>query len=181
MSVIQDAVILITGASSGIGEACARLLAQKGARVVLGARRSDRLQALAGEIREAGGSAEYQRLDVTSREDSQKFIDFALERFGRIDVLVNNAGVMPLSPLEALKVEEWDRMIDVNIRGVLHSIAAALPVMQAQRSGLRDQVCGAGDFRRVAPRGRRRYPRHPGIARGGRVGVGREHFRCAHP
>ena len=78
MSVIQDAVILITGASSGIGEACARLLAQKGARVVLGARRSDRLQALAGEIREAGGSAEYQRLDVTSREDSQKFIDFAL-------------------------------------------------------------------------------------------------------
>ena len=135
MSVIQDAVILITGASSGIGEACARLLAQKGARVVLGARRSDRLQALAGEIREAGGSAEYQRLDVTSREDSQKFIDFALERFGRIDVLVNNAGVMPLSPLEALKVEEWDRMIDVNIRGVLHSIAAALPVMQAQRSG----------------------------------------------
>lgn len=146
MSVIQDAVILITGASSGIGEACARLLAQKGARVVLGARRSDRLQALAGEIREAGGSAEYQRLDVTSREDSQKFIDFALERFGRIDVLVNNAGVMPLSPLEALKVEEWDRMIDVNIRGVLHGIAAALPVMQAQRSGQFINVASIGAY-----------------------------------
>ncbi len=146
MSVIQDAVILITGASSGIGEACARLLAQKGARVVLGARRSDRLQALAGEIREAGGSAEYQRLDVTSREDSQKFIDFALERFGRIDVLVNNAGVMPLSPLGALKVEEWDRMIDVNIRGVLHGIAAALPVMQAQRSGQFINVASIGAY-----------------------------------
>ena len=146
MSVIQDAVILITGASSGIGEACARLLAQKGARVVLGARRSDRLQALAGEIREAGGSAEYQRLDVTSREDSQKFIDFALEHFGRIDVLVNNAGVMPLSPLGALKVEEWDRMIDVNIRGVLHGIAAALPVMQAQRSGQFINVASIGAY-----------------------------------
>ena len=152
MSVIQDAVILITGASSGIGEACARLLAQKGARVVLGARRSDRLQALAGEIREAGGNAEYQRLDVTSREDSQRFIDFSLERFGRIDVLINNAGVMPLSPLEALKVEEWDRMIDVNIRGVLHGIAAALPVMQAQRSGQFINVASIGAYS-VVPTG----------------------------
>ena len=132
---IQDKVILITGASSGIGEACARLLAHKGARVLLGARRSDRLEALVGEIREAGGTAEFRRLDVTSRADTQAFVDFAVERFGRVDVLINNAGVMPLSPLEALKVDEWDRMIDVNIRGVLHGIAAVLPLMQAQRSG----------------------------------------------
>lgn len=103
---IQDKVILITGASSGIGEACARLLAHKGARVLLGARRSDRLEALVGEIREAGGTAEFRRLDVTSRADTQAFVDFAVERFGRVDVLINNAGVMPLSPLEALKVDE---------------------------------------------------------------------------
>ena len=132
---VQGKVILITGASSGIGEACARLLAHKGARVLLGARRSDRLEALVGEIREAGGTAEFLRLDVTSRANTQAFVDFAVERFGRVDVLINNAGVMPLSPLEALKVDEWDRMIDVNIRGVLHGIAAVLPLMQAQRSG----------------------------------------------
>lgn len=143
---IQDKVILITGASSGIGEACARLLAHKGARVLLGARRSDRLETLVGEIREAGGTAEFRRLDVTSRADTQAFVDFAVERFGRVDVLINNAGVMPLSPLEALKVDEWDRMIDVNIRGVLHGIAAVLPLMQAQRSGQVVNIASIGAY-----------------------------------
>jgi NADP-dependent 3-hydroxy acid dehydrogenase YdfG len=149
---IQDKVILITGASSGIGEACARLLAHKGARVLLGARRSDRLEALVGEIREAGGTAEFRRLDVTSLADTQAFVDFAVERFGRVDVLINNAGVMPLSPLEALKVDEWDRMIDVNIRGVLHGIAAVLPLMQAQRSGQLVNIASIGAYS-VVPTG----------------------------
>jgi NADP-dependent 3-hydroxy acid dehydrogenase YdfG len=143
---------LITGASSGIGEACARLLAHKGARVLLGARRSDRLEALVGEIREAGGTAEFRRLDVTSRANTQAFVDFAVERFGRVDVLINNAGVMPLSPLEALKVDEWDRMIDVNIRGVLHGIAAVLPLMQAQRSGQLVNIASIGAYS-VVPTG----------------------------
>jgi NADP-dependent 3-hydroxy acid dehydrogenase YdfG len=149
---IQDKVILITGASSGIGEACARLLAQKGARLLLGARRSDRLEVLVGEIREAGGTAEFRRLDVTSRADTQAFVDSAIERFGRVDVLISNAGVMPLSPLEALKVDEWDRMIDVNIRGVLHGIAAVLPLMQAQRSGQLVNIASIGAYR-VVPTG----------------------------
>ncbi|WP_339460514.1 SDR family oxidoreductase [Pseudomonas sp. EA_105y_Pfl2_R69] len=149
---IQDKVILITGASSGIGEACARVLAQKGARLLLGARRSDRLEVLVGEIREAGGTAEFRRLDVTSRADTQAFVDSAIERFGRVDVLINNAGVMPLSPLEALKVDEWDRMIDVNIRGVLHGIAAVLPLMQAQRSGQLVNIASIGAYR-VVPTG----------------------------
>ncbi len=152
MSNIQDKVILITGASSGIGEACARLLAEKGAHLLLGARRTERLEKLVGEIREAGGSAEYRRLDVTSREEVQAFVDFAVERYGRVDVLLNNAGVMPLSPLDALKVDEWDRMIDVNIRGVLHGIAAALPLMQAQRSGQFVNVASIGAYS-VVPTG----------------------------
>ncbi|HSX89226.1 MAG TPA: SDR family oxidoreductase [Pseudomonas sp.] len=152
MSNIQDKVILVTGASSGIGEACARLLAEKGAHLLLGARRSERLEKLVGEIREAGGNAEFRRLDVTSREEVQAFVDFAVARFGRVDVLINNAGVMPLSPLDALKMDEWDRMIDVNIRGVLHGIAAALPLMQAQRSGQFVNVASIGAYS-VVPTG----------------------------
>jgi NADP-dependent 3-hydroxy acid dehydrogenase YdfG len=128
-------VILITGASSGIGEATARLLTQKGLRVVLGARRIDRLEAIAAEIRDKGGIAEYRALDVTSLEEMQAFVEFAKDKFGRIDVVVNNAGLMPLSKLEALKIDEWNRMIDVNIRGVLHGIAAALPLFKQQQSG----------------------------------------------
>src|SRR5262245_36242369 len=128
MSEIKGKVIAITGASSGIGEATARLLAQKGARVVLGARRTDRLEVIVSEIRAAGGSAEYRALDVTKLEEVEAFVGFALSKFGRIDVIVNNAGVMPLSPLEALKINEWNQMIDVNIRGVLHGIAAGLPI-----------------------------------------------------
>ena len=134
MSNIEGKVVVITGASSGIGEATARLLAAKGARVVLGARRTDRLERIAKEIG-GGGSVRMRALDVASRSDMQAFVDFAKQEFGRVDVMVNNAGVMPLSPLASLKVDEWDRMIDVNIRGVLHGIAAVLPGMQEQGFG----------------------------------------------
>lgn len=128
-------VILLTGASSGIGEATARLLSKQGHRLVIGARRTGRLAALAHDLRSEGGSVEYRALDVTRAEDVQAFADAALTLYGRIDAIINNAGVMPLSPLAALKVDEWDRMIDVNIRGVLHGIAAVLPTMQAQGNG----------------------------------------------
>jgi NADP-dependent 3-hydroxy acid dehydrogenase YdfG len=135
MSAIQEKVVLITGASSGIGEATARLLARRGAAVVLGARRTDRLEALAAEIHATGGTASFQRLDVTRRPDMEAFAEFALETHGGIDVLVNAAGVMPLSPLWNRKVEEWELMIDVNLRGVLLGIAAVLPTMQEQGWG----------------------------------------------
>ncbi|MDA8449474.1 SDR family oxidoreductase [Acidovorax sp. NCPPB 3859] len=128
-------IVLITGASSGIGEATARLLADSGATVLLGARRTDRLERIVADITARGGIAEARALDVTRRADVEAFAAHALERFGCIDVIVNNAGVMPLSPMASLRVDEWDRMIDVNIRGVLHGIAAVLPAMQAQRSG----------------------------------------------
>lgn len=131
----QQKVVLITGASSGIGEATAIHLARQGMRLVLGARRTERLDALATRLRAEGHAVAVARLDVTSLESVQGFVDFALDLHGRIDVIVNNAGVMPLSRLDALKIGEWNQMIDVNVRGVLHGIAAALPVMQRQRSG----------------------------------------------
>jgi len=135
MSNIQGKVVLITGASSGIGEAAARLIAAKGAHVVLGARRTDRLETLAAEIHAQGGSARFRALDVTDLADMQAFADFAKTQFGKIDVIINNAGVMPLSPLSALKIDEWNQMLDVNVRGVLHGIAAVLPGMEAQGHG----------------------------------------------
>ncbi|WP_462383684.1 SDR family oxidoreductase [Pseudomonas sp. Marseille-QA0892] len=135
MQNINGKVVLITGASSGIGEATAKVLASAGATVMLGARRTEQLEALANDINASGGIARFRRVDVTSREDVQQFADEALEHFGRIDVIVNNAGIMPLSPMDSLKVDEWDRMIDVNIRGVLHGIAAVLPWMKQQGSG----------------------------------------------
>ncbi|MCQ1835884.1 SDR family oxidoreductase [Neorhizobium galegae] len=135
MTQITEKVVLITGASSGIGEGTARTLAAAGAKVVLGARRTDRLEALAEEIAANGGTVRIRGLDVTDRQDFQAFTEFALAEFGRIDVLVNNAGLMPLSLMSSLKVEEWDRMIDVNIRGVLYGIAAVLPVMNGQGFG----------------------------------------------
>ncbi|MDP1509304.1 SDR family oxidoreductase [Paenibacillus sp. CMAA1739] len=143
---IKGKVVAITGASSGIGEATARLLAHHGAHVVLGARRTERLEALISEIRSKGGTADYQQLDVTKRDQMEKFIQFAEKRFGRVDVIVNNAGVMPLSKLEALKVEEWDRMIDVNIRGVLHGIAAGLPIMKKQGFGQFINIASIGAY-----------------------------------
>ena len=135
MNVANSKVVLITGASSGIGEATARHLAARGMHLVLGARRVDRLEAMAAEINAGGGSASVFALDVSNLDSMQRFVDAAVERHGKVDVLINNAGVMPLSKLEALKVDEWNRMIDVNIRGVLHGIAATLPLMQKRRSG----------------------------------------------
>jgi NADP-dependent 3-hydroxy acid dehydrogenase YdfG len=144
MSSIEGKVIVITGASSGIGEATARLLVERGARVVVGARRTQRLEQLVAEITKAGGSARFRAVDVASRQDTQAFVNFAKTEFGRVDVLVNNAGVMPLSPMTELKVEEWDRMIDVNIRGVLHGITAVLPDMKARGSGQIVNVASIG-------------------------------------
>ncbi|MFF3849296.1 SDR family oxidoreductase [Streptomyces sp. NPDC002328] len=139
-------VVAITGASSGIGEATARRLAADGHRVFLGARRTDRLRTLVEEIAAAGGTAAFQRLDVTDAADVRAFVSAARERYGRVDAVVNNAGVMPLSPLDALKVDEWDRMIDVNVRGVLHGIAAGLPVMRAQGGGHFVNVASVGAY-----------------------------------
>ena len=127
--------ILVTGASSGIGEATARHLAALGHRVVLGARRGDRIEAVAREIVAAGGDAMAVVLDVTDLVSVRDFAAAAMARHGRIDVLVNNAGVMPLSFLADARVDEWNRMIDVNLRGVLHGIAAVLPILREQRSG----------------------------------------------
>jgi NADP-dependent 3-hydroxy acid dehydrogenase YdfG len=132
---VEDKVVIITGASSGIGEATARMLAKNGARVILGARRIDRLEEIAKEIHADGGIAEYQALDVTQRDQLVAIAQLAKEKFGRVDVMINNAGIMPLSTLDQLKVDEWDRMIDVNIKGVLYGIAAVLPIMKAQKSG----------------------------------------------
>lgn len=130
---IQGKVVVITGASSGLGEATARHLAAGGAKLVLGARRLDRLKALAAELGLGADAAV--ETDVTRLADVQRLVDVALRLHGRVDVMLNNAGLMPHSPLERLKVEDWDRMIDVNFRGVLYGVAAALPAMKAQKSG----------------------------------------------
>ncbi|WP_419875192.1 SDR family oxidoreductase [Candidatus Pristimantibacillus sp. PTI5] len=146
MSGVKGKVVVITGASSGIGEETARLLASLGAHVVMGARRIERLEALASAIHAEGCSAVYQQLDVTELDQMQAIIRLAKSRFGRVDVVLNNAGVMPLSPLEALKIDEWNRMIDVNIRGVLHGIAAGLPVMKEQGFGHMINVASIGAY-----------------------------------
>ena len=132
---IEGKVVVITGASSGLGEATARLLSAQGAAVVLGARRVDRLTALADELTRAGGKALAVTTDVTRHQEVKRLVDQAVQSLGRIDVLINNAGLMPQSPLDRLRIEEWDRMIDVNIKGVLYGIAAALPYMKQQKAG----------------------------------------------
>jgi len=132
---IAGKVVVITGASSGLGEATARHLSALGATVVLGARRTDRIDALAAEIVKAGGKAIAVATDVTDAAQVQRLVDAAVERFGRVDVMLNNAGLMPHSPLERRKIADWDRTIDVNIKGVLYGIAAALPHMQRQNGG----------------------------------------------
>src|SRR6266436_10379090 len=132
---IADKVVVITGASSGIGESTAKLLARHGAKVVVGARRKDRIDAVVKEISGAGGKAIGFAVDVTKRAELEALIKGAVDSFGRVDVIVNNAGIMPIAPIKLLKVEEWDRQIDVNIKGVLYGVAAVLPQMQKQKSG----------------------------------------------
>ena len=135
MSGIKGKVIAITGASSGIGEATALLLTERGAKVVLGARGSDRLEALANRIAAAGGEAAYAPTDVKRREDLSNLVALAIERYGKLDVFINNAGVAPISLFDDLRVEDWEEMIDVNLKGVLYGIAAALPVFRRQGFG----------------------------------------------
>ncbi|GAA2712061.1 MULTISPECIES: SDR family oxidoreductase [Streptomyces] len=149
MSGIGGKVVAITGAGSGIGEATALLLAERGARLVLGARRSERLAELVARIEKSGGTAVQTRTDVTRRDDLHALVALADERFGRLDVLVSNAGVGTISPLDDLRVDEWDRMVDVNIKGVLHGIGAALPVFRAQGSGHFVTIASTAAFRIV--------------------------------
>ena len=150
MQRVNEKVVLVTGASSGIGKAVAAGLGEAGATVVLGARRLGRMRATVEEIEAKGGTARARELDVTDRGGVKAFVDEARDEFGRVDVLVNNAGIMPLSPLRALKVEEWDRMIDVNVKGVLNGIAAVLPIMEEQGHGHVINVASIGAHR-VSP------------------------------
>jgi NADP-dependent 3-hydroxy acid dehydrogenase YdfG len=132
---VEDKVVVITGASSGLGEATAKVLSAQGATVVLGARRQDRIRALAKELTSSGGKALAVATDVADRQQVKNLVDAAVEAYGRVDVMINNAGLMPQALLERLQVDEWERMIDVNLKGVLYGIAAALPIMKQQKSG----------------------------------------------
>lgn len=132
---VKDKVIIITGASSGMGEAAAKHLAAQGAIVILGARRNDKIEKLEKDIQQKGGKALAVRVDVTNLEQVKNLVDSAVQQFGRVDVILNNAGIMPLSPMDRINVEEWNTMIDVNIKGVLNGIAAVLPYMKEQKFG----------------------------------------------
>jgi NADP-dependent 3-hydroxy acid dehydrogenase YdfG len=145
MENIKGKVIAITGASSGIGEAIARHLAASGAKVALGARRVDRLETIANDISKNGGQAIYRKLDVTQPDDMKAFVAYTLSEFDTLDVFINNAGLMPLSMINAYKIDEWHKMIDVNIKGVLHGIAAALPYFEEKDKGQFINITSVGD------------------------------------
>ena len=151
---IAEKVVVITGASSGLGESTAKLLARHGAKVVLGARRKNRIDAVVNEISAAGGKAVGIAVDVTNRVEVEALIKGAVESFGRVDVLVNNAGIMPIAPIHLLGVEEWDRQIDINIKGVLYGVAAVLPQMQKQKSGYIINLASVFGIKMFAPGGR---------------------------
>jgi len=153
MQTIEGKVVVITGASSGFGEVTARHLAGLGARVVLGARRLERLEAIAADIRAAGGKVVVAKTDVTKHADVKNLVDVAIEVFGRVDVMLNNAGLMAIAPLDADKVEEWDAMIDINIKGVLYGISAALPVFRRQNGGHFINIASVGGLKVSAPGG----------------------------
>ena len=146
-------VVVITGASSGLGEITARHLASMGATVVLGARRRNRLDATVKEIQAAGGKALSVTVDVTNRAEVESLVQKAVDTYGKIDVLVSNAGIMPIAPLALLKVDEWDRMIDINIKGVLYGVAAALPHMLTQKSGHFINIASVFGIKVFAPGG----------------------------
>ena len=150
---ISGKVVIITGASSGLGEATARHLAAKGAHVVLAARRKDKLDALVAELVAAGGQAVAYQTDVTSQDDVNALIKGAVDTFGRLDVLVNNAGLMAIAPLSEARVDEWDRMIDINIKGLLYGVAAALPVFQQQSSGHFINIASVAGLKVFSPGG----------------------------
>lgn len=150
---IQGKVVVITGASSGVGESTARLLAGNGAKVVLGARRKDRIDAVVKHITAKGGSALGFKSDVTKRGDVEALVKGAIDKHGRIDVIVNNSGIMPIAPMAAIKVEEWDRMIDVNIKGLLYGVAAVLPIMQKQKQGHIINIASVAGIKVFAPGG----------------------------
>lgn len=132
---IKDKVVIITGASSGIGEATAKMLAAKGAKVVLGARNTNKLQKLADEIKTAGGQATFAATDVSRQADNQALVKLAKDTFGKVDVIYLNAGIMPVTNLSALEVDRWTQTIDINLKGVLYGIAAVLPEFKAQHGG----------------------------------------------
>ena len=150
---IEGKVVVITGASSGIGESTARLLAGRGAKVAIAARRKDRIDRIAEDITSKGGSAIGFKADVTARDEVEALVKGTLRKHGRVDVMVNNAGIMPIAPMAALKVEEWDRMIDINIKGLLYGVAAVLPVMQQQKQGHIINVASVFGFKVFAPGG----------------------------
>jgi NADP-dependent 3-hydroxy acid dehydrogenase YdfG len=153
MSNITNKVVVITGASSGIGESTAKVLAEQGAKVVLGARRKDRIDAVVQDISATGAKAIGFACDVTKRAEVEALIQKAVDNFGRVDVIVNNAGIMPIAPIEALKVDEWDRQIDVNIKGLLYGVAAALPHMQKQKTGHIINIASVFGIKMFAPGG----------------------------
>lgn len=132
---VKGKVVVITGASSGIGEATAKLLAKNGAMVMLGARREERLYKIADEINTNGGRADFRTVDVTKPAEVQALVDAAKDSFGKLDVIFNNAGIMPNSPMSAIRTDEWNKMIDVNLKGVLNGIAAVMPTFTAQKHG----------------------------------------------